>query len=354
MKPRSQQSSDAVRRGHSRLATVTLHSPDGAAGEVPVYSGYVGFDLSSGSGPRYGQLEVPGKEWFDLFDPRRATWVEVSFSIEGESWDLGQFPVKKVEDVRPGGPVRVQLQDWAARRARLKARVEGDLWKGATLAQFFYEYMRDVMPGQAFSVVRDDTGGAAKPYVPRISPGGDVWAEMRRLAESADAYLIVTSLTTGEIRRYDPYAPYHDDLSGTINRSERSWDMDEVVNEAFARVFGEGANGAAFQSFRRITSGPLAFDRDGVGFANVVEHETVPVATQAIADARAKRLYDRRAGAVMQQSLRVVPQPWLEPGDVIVYRLDDQVLEQGCIEQIEYPLRADGAMTIRTRGLPVI
>ena len=80
----------------------------------------------------------------------------------------------------------------------------------------------------------------------------------------------------------------------------------------------------------------------------------MPKATQAIANAKAQYLYDRRAGAVKAVSLRVVPQPWLEAGDVIAWQDGRGGADQGMIDSIEYPLRADQAMNIRLRGIPVI
>ena len=73
MKARTERSHDAVRRGHSRMTTVTLHNlADGVVGEVPVYDGFVGLDLTTRrTAPATGRSPCPAYEWFKAFDPSR-------------------------------------------------------------------------------------------------------------------------------------------------------------------------------------------------------------------------------------------------------------------------------------------
>lgn len=355
MKPRTQRSHDAVRRGHSRLTTVTLRNLDGVIGQAPVYDGFVGFDLSKRDGARYGTLTVPGYDWWPLVNPSSVTWVEVTQTIEGESWDLGQFPVAAVELEDPGGLVTVQLEDWAARRARAVAAMQTDLLYGATVAEFFQHHASHVMPRQDFTVVADDTGGAAKPYTPRVPAGGDVWRAIFDLATAVGAVPLVTSLTTGELRVHDPYAPVHETVTGTVNRVRTGFDLGNVVNSVVMQVNSEDPDSGTFRAVKTIQPGtsPWAMDPDGVGYCILFDSETVPVASQPMADAKAQQLYDRRAGAVKAVSLRVVPQPWLEPGDVIAWQDGRGGTDRGVIDSIEYPLRADQVMNIRLRGVPV-
>jgi len=358
MKARSERSRLAVRRGHDRLTTVTLHNlADGVVGTVPVYDGSVVFDLTSSRGTRSGLLRVPGYDWWPLFNPSAVTWVTVTQEIEGESWDLGEFPVSSVDLESPGGLVTVGLGDWSARRSRSKAEAQTDLTFGTTVAQLFQHHVSHVMPNGDFTVVQDDTDGALKPSSPRVSANGDVWVAIRELANDVGAVALVTSLTTGELRVFDPYQPYHEDLTDTLNRVVTGWDMDpeNVVNRVVVRVNSDDKDGGTFVGRKSISGGtPWDFDRDGVGYCILVESESVPKATQAIANAKAQYLYDRRAGAVKAVSLRVVPQPWLEPGDVVAWQDGRGGGDQGSIDFIEYPLRADGAMNIRLRGIPVI
>ena len=350
MRSRTEASRQAVRRGHVRTTTATLHTLAGKVADLPVSDGSLTMSMSASPGVRSGRITVPGYEWWPLFSPHTACWVEVSQTIEGETWNLGQWPVASVEENYPGGEVNVELEDWAARRDRSVAEWQQSMGYGTTVAQMFQNYTSHLMPGGVFTVTRDDTNGAARPYVPQVQTGASVWDAMTECANTAGAVLVVESRTEGHVRVFNPYEPYHDEITGTVVRATVKLDLADVYNRVVVEM--RGADEAVFTGRRTITAGDWAFSRDGAGFCILTDSQSNETATQAMADAEAKRIYERRAGAVRTVDVEVIPQPWIEIGDILVWQVDSDRLELFSVETVEYPLRADQSMRLTSREVP--
>lgn len=359
MKPRSGAARAAVGRGHRRLATVTLHTLGGGGGvPLPFSEGQVEFTLSRADGVRSGRVTVPGYRWWALCEPGRRTFVTVDVEIEGETWALGEFPVLRAVANRPRGTVELALGDWAYRRAQPDGEVATTI--GATdrsVASVVAEYMGHVMPGGAFAITRDDSGGALVQSPIELPLGGNVWQALTSLANQVGCVIVVTSRGAGQIRRFDPQAAHVEHLDGCVVGETLGSVADEAVNRVIVQgeASNPGGDATVFRSVQTLTTGPYKYDQDGIGMLTLTEVFRQPVVTQALVDAEAARIYDRRVGVVRSQQVEVVPMPWTEVGDVVAWSSD--VLggpHYGLIDSMVLPLTARGAQRLTLRDARVV
>jgi hypothetical protein len=327
---------------------VELWRPSGLVGTVPISQGAVDWSLSRND-ERAGRLQVPGYEWFDLLSPRHYGWVVVKVSVEGEEFDLGEFPIVSVKVEQPGGLVDVGLGDWSIRRSRDVTEIpDNSLASGVTVAQMAEQHLAQAMPWPV-TCTRDDTNGAMMPTTAKLQAGADVWVAMQDAANLVGARLVMTSRNTIEVRIYDPSVPWVEDLDGVLVRGSRT--VSAAKGSACNRVIVtvDGADGQVFRSVQTLTGGPYAYDKDRFGRAQSVERATVQVPSQAAADAEALRLANRRFGALYTVSAEVVPMPWLEVGDPVT-TLIAGVRENFLIETLRMPLTADEGMVLTARS----
>lgn len=347
IKPRTHDAFLAVRRGHRRDVELRLWQPGGQVGVLPISTGDLTVSLSQQQ-QQSGKLRVPGYGWWEHLRPAANTWIEPVISIDGEPFGLGQWPVLRAVPHRPEGIIEVTLGDWAYRRSRSKAEIATETGVG-TLAQMIPFWMNPVMPVNV-TVVRDDTGGAALASSLRIQLGADIWSVMTEAANQRGAIIRMLTRGTAEVRVFDPLAPPVEDLGGTMN-TEISGELgDEAINRVVVVVESEASTGPTFRAVRTLTTGPYAYNKAGFGLGVLTEMLRVPVASQAIADAQAKRLADRRFGVVRTLEVEVVAQPWLEVGDVV--SLDTTTAagpEHWMVDTVTYPLTAAGRMRLVMR-----
>jgi len=347
---------EAVRRSHRRHTEVTLYYPSGGQGVLPVESGSVAFSLTTAQGNRTGQMSVPGYEWFDIVRPRNSSYVGITVSIDSSVFDLGTFPIMKATVDRPGGKVDIALGDWAYRRAQPHAEATVALGTGMTVAQACREYMSHVSHGNTYTITRDDSNGAAAvPYDLKL--GGNVWSGLQSICNYADCILITTGRNTGEVRRYDPHQPYMWDLTGTVVREQLGEHLDELINNVIflMETSDPAATVKSYMGNQRINTGPYAYNQDLLGEMTYVEHDTVPAISQAAADAAALRVFNRRAGIVLAQSIDVVPQPWMHLGDQVAWTPSwTGAPSYGLIETMTFPLTVDGTSRVTLRDSQVV
>jgi hypothetical protein len=353
--PHTQESRDAVRRGHRRVAKAQLWYPSGSQGDLPIKDGSVTFSLSDSDGQRKGRLTIPGYEWFDRLEPGNYAWVRISFFIDSiEVFDLGEFPIMDVSVERPGGEVEVALGDWSWRRSQPKPEVHTFIGSTTqTVASVCQEYMSHVMPAP-FTITLDQSnnyaGGALVQTPEEVSMGGgtNVWEALTRLCNQVGCVLVCTSRHTAEIRRYDPYAPYHEDLTGTIISENIGVLPSKIINRIMVWLEPSDPGypeGTGWLGNRAIEVGPYKYDSEGVG---ELTHSTVMRrfgANQAMAQAEADRLYERMAGVTRTQSLRIVPQPWIELGDILAWYpsvTSNTEPMQGMVNSFTLPLTTGG------------
>lgn len=352
MKPRSQAAWDAVRRGHRRVTTIGLWTPEGFVGNLPVMDGSLTVSLSSASGWRSGSLKVPGYEWWPYLRASACSWVDVSTSIDGEPFHLGEWPVIRAVPSHPAGFIDVTLGDWAFRRIRWPAE-SGFTMTAAdrTLAQTVALY---AAAGWPVTVTRDDTNGAHPATDARVQPGGNVWAALTEAANSVGAVVGMVSRTTAEVRIIDPNVPYMEDVRGTVISHRPGEFADEAVNRVVVHVQGEGTDADTYTGTATLNGGPYGYDTV-FGPAPLVEVMRVPQPSQALADAEARRIADRRFGVVRALELvEVIDQPWLEAGDIIaVTPVVGIGAEPGpepfLVDTITHPVTPAGSMRIVTR-----
>lgn len=351
MRPRTQNAYDAVRRGHNLGVFVELWGPSGKIADVPVVDGSVQWSLTTANGMRSGNLSVPGYEWFEALSGP-SYWVNVTIVLETEAFHLGQFPILRTIVTRPGGLVDVTLGDWAWRRSVPQGEVAttiGDVnW---TLAYAVSLYMGHVLP--PVTVTRDDTNGAKIITPITFQLGGNVWSALRDLCEQHGCVPVMTSRQTAEIRNYDTGTAATEVVDGTIVKESVGILADEACNRVIAKVESTAYEAGDFYSDPNtytLKTGPYAYNPQGFGAIATVVSERTPNATQAMVNNLAQRTYDRRVGIVRTQALDVIPQPWIECGDIVKWQPSfmSQPLS-GRVETLNFPLTPDGAqrMTLR-------
>lgn len=346
----------AVRRGHKRATTVTLHQPGGPVGVLPVSAGEVSWSLSRGEGVRSGTVTVPGYAWFERAQPGAVTWVTVDVGIEGSVWSFGEFPVTRAVAERPKGTVTLELGDWAWRRAKPDAEVAttiGSVTRSA--ASVVAEILGHTALGGAMTVTRDDSGGAACTTAVEVQLGSSVWAALTTLANQVGCIIVVTSRSTCELRNHRAGVPV-DGLGGAIKSETVGVVVDEAVNKVI--VVGEqsnpGAETATYRAERTLTSGPYAYDLAGIGKLTLVQSVRQPVVTQAVVEAEAARLAERRFGVVRSQQVTCVPMPWLEIGDTVTWPAGFWPgILNGVIDTLTFPLTAAGDQQLTLRDAAV-
>jgi hypothetical protein len=367
--PRTEAARGAIRRGHVRRTTVELWYPSGKQIDLPFEAGEVSFSLATQNGNRSGRLTLPGYEWYSICDPVHNCWVDIWVEIEDERFHIGELPIVRCGVDRPRGTTELTLGDWAYRRAQPMAESDGPIGAtNQTIASVVQSYLSDVLP-YGLTVTRDDSNGALVPSPEPLSFGGNVYATLTGLCNQVGCTLHVPARTQAQIRRFDPYAPYMEDLTGTVVREGLSTNADQLVNRVMVRVNGgsfsttqtdENGNpvfnksGASYTSEPHVavlTTGPYAYDSNGMGEMTYTETKTVEVATQAIANAEAQRVFDRKVGIVRTTSVDVVPTPWLRLGDIVAWypKALDGTPVIGMINAHTFPLTADGVHRITLR-----
>lgn len=350
---RSQDAWDAVRRGHRRQAVLQLWTPTGYVGDLPIEAGQLTVSLSTAA-HRSGSVTVAGYSWWEYVRADSYSWVDAFATIDGtETFHLGEWPIADATLNRPGGSIELSLGDWSDRRSRALAETAGAIPAGQSLATMFGAGMSEVLPWP-FAVQRDDTLGATVASEIRLQLGGDVWAAMNQAANARGALLVVTGAGTGEIRVLNPYAPYFDDLDGTVVRESSGESLDDAVNRIVVTVEPEAGDGTTYRAVQTLSSGAYAYSATGAGIGQCVLVDTKRVKTpsQAVADAEAKRLADRRFGIVRTLDLQVIPQPWLQASDVVAVTPSTGTgPEYWMVETISYPLTAEGLMRLTARSV---
>jgi len=125
---------------------------------------------------------------------------------------------------------------------------------------------------------------------------------------------------------------------------------EEAVNMVIVQLDASDGSGGSYRSVKTLTTGPYAYDQTRFGEFPYVEALTQPVASQAAADAEAQRIYDRRAGVVRTQAVDVIPQPWIEVGDILAWYPTVMAGPLfGMVETFRFPLTADGVQSITMR-----
>lgn len=359
MRPRRTASYDAVRRGHKRVTKLQLHTVAGGyEQELPYVDGQLEWSLSRANGVRSGRVTLAGYEWFGITDPGRGTYVTARVEIPGEQWDLGEFPILRSELTRPRGTVELTLGDWCYRRAQ-PAETSTTLGSTASTVKSVVEtYMGHTAPGGVFTITVDDSNGAKVQTPYDLSLGADVWGGLTALANQVGCVIVTTGRQSGQLRKFDAYAPHHDDTDGVVVSETAAIVADEAVNRVIVQAEKSNPEGGTtvLRSVRTLTTGPYRYSRDGIGLLPLVETVRLPEPTQAMVDTESKRLYDRRVGVVRSHALELVPLPWVEVGDVLAYRSTafGGVPMYGLVDSLIFPLSARGTMRVIMRDSQVV
>jgi hypothetical protein len=354
MKARSQAAFDAVRRGHRRETVLELWTPDGFVGNIPIEDGSLSVTLSrsSGSGQRSGTVRTPDYGLWPSVKTSAYAWVDAYISINDEPFHLGEWPIVKAVASRPGGYIELTLGDWAFRRILWKA--ESPFTIAASLESISAMVSRYMATGWPITVTQDDTAGAFMLSDVILQLGGSVWDAVTEAANQRQAIVMMTSRNTAQVRIFDPYQPYMEDLRDTIVSDTAGLTAEPglAVNKVLITVQGSGADQTTYTSTQTLTSGDYAYGPD-FGYAPYIDNIRLPTASQALADQEAARIASRRFGVMRLAQVDVVSQPWIEVGDIVAYIPVVGVgatpgPEYFAVETVTYPL-ASGPMRLAMR-----
>jgi hypothetical protein len=325
--------------------------------DVPVSDGQVQFSLG-GDGVRSGSLTVPGYHWAPS-DPAaplapfgQYVTVEYDYGPLGVV-SLGEFPILAVQVTRPGGAVQVTLGDWSFRIVR-RVRESARTWKASTKALDLIDTLTEYGLRGGIVVEHSDIGASetidGEGFT--MNAGDSYWRAAADIADSFGCDIWFTERNRLQIRsRYaTPQQPGErlDVGPGGVVVGMTS-DVDVLTAYNAVKVIVESEDTEKTYTARRVlTTGPLAWDVDGVGEFTLVQTERLKSAKQKTADDLADRLFDRQVGVARKVALDVIPMPWIEVGDVVVI-IGPSGSEDAVVESVSFPLTTATPSAITTR-----
>lgn len=362
MWPVSAQFLSALRTSHQAVVRVDAYAPGAAtllASDLPVAEGSVTADASS-QVRRTLSLTVSDPALMpigenDALSPYGSE-LYVLRGIEYPTGDTEWCPlgVFRVEDVQRGladQPVQVTAVDRAKAVADRQFEAPRQPTGSGTRASWITTLVREVWPGVP---VTDTTGNTdALPYPPPVWEQ-DRWAAIEELATSIGAEVFFGQrgglMIRPEPTITDTVAWWVDaGASGVLVDGERVISRENTYNV----VVATGETTGQFLPARAVVADtdPASPTRVDGPFGRVPTFYTSPLLrTSAQATKAATALLGRVRALNRQLELSAVPNPALEPGDVIEVRLDDGTRERHLIDKVDCPLTPAAAMSLSTRS----
>jgi hypothetical protein len=143
-----------------------------------------------------------------------------------------------------------------------------------------------------------------------------------------------------------------DGPGGVVVSSAQSWSRVDTYNSVVATASGSNNPARAISHDLDPTS-PTYYH--GVFGHKVLRYSSALITTQTQAQAAADALLRRSLGVTQGLNVSAIPNPALEPGDVVRVRRLDRGIDQTCvIDKLDFGLRASDPMTIGVRNTQVL
>lgn len=360
------------------LTTVPQFGPDPDGEELPILGGDVRLSATADV-KATASLTIPGDYW-DIVQPFGVeVFLErgVAFGDgTAEYAPLGYFRVDEVgQDSKPHGPLQLTLPDrtvqlkqnrtvyplqvpaGSTHRWLLDRLVNGRaVATDAPSSQGYAMYIHTAVP-----IVWDNAGynpDTATVSSSALTVDGDVYEFLAKLLDSRDA--IAKFLPTGELAivRRDPLpdspALYtlREGATGTLVRVSRSVTRDGVYNIVRASSSDPAANVGYRLAYIADERNPLRFSGP---FGAAPRYYASPLLqTTAAADEAAETLLARTTGLPVETQLWTVPNPAMQPLDVVDVVQLGQVVARHTLDEVTVPLLTAGEVEIRTRTLNAV
>lgn len=362
MFPVSAQFLSALRASHQAVVRVDAYTAGAStrlAEDLPVSGGSVTADASS-QVRRTLDLTVsdsalmPTSEG-DVLSPH-GTELYVLRGVQYPTGDTEWCPlgVFRVDDVKRGfadAPVQVSAVDRAKAVADRKFEKPRQPTGSQNRVQWITTLAQEVWPGLA---VTNSTGNTdAMPYPPPVWEH-ERWDAIEELATSIGAEVFFGSrgglMIRPEPTITDPVVWWVDTgASGVLVDGERVISRERTFNVVVAT--GEAAGPFAPARAVAEDTDPASPTRVTGPFGRVPTFYNSPLLrTTTQASKAANGLLGRARALNRQLELSSIPNPALEPGDVIEVRLDDGTRERHLIDKVTCPLEPSSVMELSTRS----
>lgn len=314
-------------------------------------------------------IETSGEHW-DLLEPYgNEIFVErgIDYGDGTREWvGLGYFRIEEIhQENAPNGPIRITAKDRTAQLMQsrplwpfsigglyhrytygeaLELLVNGRSYDNTTVNVLSPMFVNDIVPINWWFT--SDTATVS----PDLTFEDSVYDFIEsQLSEVNSTMRFNASGELDIIRTYVDNIPVYTikaGVNGTLVKASRGVSRAGVYNVVSA--FGSDPVFPNVYATRKITSGPLAWN--GL-FGQAPRHYSSPVLqSDSAAGNAAGRILSQYTGLPYSLSLFTVPNPALEPFDVIEVVIDGQTTTH-VIEEVTIPLTADDGVSIETRTL---
>jgi hypothetical protein len=358
----SQRFLDALRQSHVVTTAATIIPPAGPApADAPVVGGSLRLDRDS-KVRRQGTLVVAGD-----IDANTDYIRELPFGGYVRLERGIRFPDGTLE--RPTvGMLRVATVSWSAPTGEVTLEL-GDRMAQVQDEPFPFPWApAGLKPSDAAVQAVHDVFGDAIDYLVRTDPAGEPALTGNTVYDQDRAQAIGDlASSVGALATFDAAGDFViEPAVRDIDTEPLAWTIDvgpDGVLEEVSENLDRSAvrNGVAVRGQLDSTTPPvyaLATDDDpgsptrwGGPFGKVaLIVSSTSVGTQEQADSMAASLLNLRLGLARAVTLRGVPNPALEPDDVILARYPDDREERLLVNNLQLPLEPDGAMDVGATG----
>lgn len=360
MYPISAAARAALRGSHAVDSRVTAYTPaSGVLAGVPVTSGSVEADAKSQVRRTASLAVADARLWpaggFDALSPVGAE-VGIEFGIvlpTGTEWvPVFRGPVQSASLSLPAtSALAVTLADRSKWVAEDRLDVPSQTRPATTTVAEIARLITESLPGVE---VVDLTGNTT--LAPVLDIDKERWQDgVEKLADSIAAEVYADGLGRFVIRRQ----PTLDDApvwvvdagaTGVLIKADRELTREGVYNAVIAT--GERTDGTPPVYAKVTDDDPASPTRYGGPFGRRPRYYSSPLLTsQAQAQTAAAAILARARGYVATVELEAVPNPALEPGDVIEVRLPDGSRQRHIVDKVPLSLAATDTQSLTTRSV---
>lgn len=349
-----------LRSSHSvdfRLTAYTARN--GVLTSVPFSGGSVSADAKS-MVRRTAALSIADPtlwpaDGFDALSPLGSELlVEYGIVVPGKGTEwvpLIRGPIQKASGSRPAtGPIPLEVADYSKRVAEDRLDTPRQTTAGSTCVAAITELLTEAMPGVT---VLDLTGSTQS--APVLDIDKERWSDgVEKLADAMAAEVYADPTGRFVIRPQptldDPPVWLVDaGETGVLIKADLELTRERVFNAVIA--VGERSDGTPPVWAKVVDDDPDSPTRYGGPFGRKPRFYSSPLlTTTGQCTAAAAALLARVKGYAATVKIQTVPNPALEPGDVIEVRMPDGSRQRHIIDQVPVPLSATDTQTLATRS----